>query len=156
MNESLPPNTDSGEQQVLDDAVVATDRFMESIREVRKEREQEGERIPVRFVAPGSVQVKLSAEEQEYSDDFDRLDSTRPSHVTIRAELARKGKRPAPTAEEIEQSEVAEISKNAASVHEPRTKATNVKMRPLGPNQRNTADGDKRVETVYGKPGEVL
>ena len=31
-----------------------------------------------------------------------------------------------------------------------------IDRRRLGSKQKNTADGDKRVEAIYGKPGEII
>jgi hypothetical protein len=56
------------------------------------------------------------------------------------------------TSEEIEAREVARIKAHASQLHKPKRDKTRVLQRSLGPNQRNIADGDKRVEAEYGKP----
>lgn len=54
--------------------------------------------------------------------------------------------------EEAEKLRQARVEKTAARIGELTTgKKTSRKPRPLGPMQLDIADGDKRVETVYGK-----
>jgi hypothetical protein len=155
MNESLPPQTGAEEPADLNEAVEATNRLIALTRETE---ESEGEQIPVTFHDPESAQPKLTAQEQVYSDSYDRLDSTRPFDPDLRAELARKGLRPAPTADEVEAQEEkrqAHLRQHASEVHKPKTSSSKVVWRPKGSNQRDSADADQRVKTARELRGDI-
>jgi len=122
---------------------------------------EQNEATPAKSFAeriPESARAKLTADEQEYSDEFDRLDSQSIfSDPQIREKLAEKGLRPNPTAEEVEAAEVADIQAKAASaVHHKRTKSSRVLMRPKGSIQRDIRDGDERVKTDRELRGDFL
>jgi len=104
--------------------------------------------------APPSFETKIPVDvagpirRQKAEDDreWDRLDS-QGIHTgrTIRQRIGET----ALTPEDIERKEAAGSVKQAR-------KTSRRKPRALGPRQQNIADGDKRVEAAYGKPGEII
>jgi len=88
----------------------------------------------------------------ERTEDERRWDHSDDSGYPKNAEQTRQDVgRTMLTADDIERAEIAEIRRG----YKP-TKRPKKDRRHLGPNQKNTADGDKRVEAIYGKPGEIL
>jgi len=157
INESFPPASGAGHSESIDEAVAATHRLIETLR--KTSGDNEAVRIPVTFKAPGSIEHKLSLQEQAYSDEFDRLDSTRPTHADVRSELARKGMHTAPTAEEVEAQEEARqahLRAHAKNSHKPRTSSSKVIWRPKGSIQRDIADNDQKAKTERELHGDIL
>lgn len=152
MNESLQPESGPENEPIIDDAVDATNRLIASMHE---KKEEQGERIPVTFHIPGSVQVKLTAQEQEFSEGFDRYDSQGLyTHSQIRDKLAKDGLKPAESSDEIEEQEqerLAQVRKHAQSVHKPRTSSSKKLRNPARPGRGGDKDAPEHITHIDGE-----
>jgi hypothetical protein len=96
-------------------------------------------------MVPQDVRARIKVDIEQGDADWERQDKSGypPTMVQIRKNVGGA----ALAAEDIEEVEVAKISKKAKPASRPKKD-----RRHLGPSQKNTADGDKRVEAAYGKP----